>query len=45
MATFHKANEYFQKKYTESLRVLEKYKLNATIKHTNHEVQISLTSV
>ena len=43
MATFHKANEYFQKKYAESLRVLEKYKLKATIKHTNHEVLICLT--
>jgi hypothetical protein len=45
MATFHKASEYFQKKYAESLRVLEKYKLRATIKHTNDEVQIILTSL
>ena len=45
MATFHKANEYFQKKYAESLRVLEKYKLAATIKHTNHEVEINLASL
>ena len=45
MATFHKANEYFQKKYAESLRVLEKYELRATIKHTNDEVLIRLTSL
>lgn len=45
MATFHKANEYFQKKYAESLRVLDKYELRATIKHTNHEVEINLASL
>ena len=43
MATFHKANEYFHKKYAESLKVLEKYKLKATIKHTNESAMIRLT--
>ena len=43
MATFHKANEYFHKKYAESLMVLEKYKLKATIKHTNESAMIRLT--
>ena len=43
MATFNKADEYFHKKYSESLSVLEKYKLKATIKHTNHDVVIRLT--